>query len=173
MATTGQGFDSNTLQGISLPPPPQGSWLNIPSQKWDASNMMFVHDILLPEDFVPQNNDGEVSAYGPAKPSVTGKTGMVETDATVVTTDITKYGSTASIGNKNGIKVFAGPRDDPFFFDLVVYKDIIAGNASGFNNPGADTFAGTNVMSVVIEVPKSMLGSAASLNTWAVTKRKV
>ena len=129
----------------------------------------FVEDLVLQAVF----NDGKVSAYGPAKPSVTGKTGMVETDATVVTTNITKYGGTASIGNKNGIKVFAGPRDDPFFFDLVTFKDIIAGNASGFNNPGTDTFAGTNVMSVVIEVPKSMLGSAASLNTWAVTKRKV
>ncbi len=127
------------------------------------------------EDLVIQAvfNDGKVSAYGPVKPVVTGKSGMVEIDADVVSTDITKYGETASIGNKNGVKVFAGPRDDPFFFDLVAYKEIIAGTASSFNNPGADTFAGTNVMSVVVEVPKSMLGSAASLNTWAVTKRKV
>ncbi|MBI1224975.1 MAG: DUF4331 domain-containing protein [Bacteroidetes bacterium] len=127
------------------------------------------------EDLVIQAvfNDGKMSVYGPAKPSVTGKTGKVETDATVTTANISKYGSAATIGNKNGIKVFAGPRDDPFFFDLVAYQNVLAGTASGFNNPGSDTFAGTNVMAVVVEVPKSMLGSAATLNTWAVTKRKV
>lgn len=127
------------------------------------------------EDLVIQAvfNDGKVTAYGPVKPTTTGLTGKVETDATSVSTNVTEYGKTASIGSKGGIKVFAGPRDDPFFFDLVAYKNIIAGTASSFNNPGADTFAGTNVMSVVVEVPKSMLGSAATLNTWAVTKRKI
>lgn len=127
------------------------------------------------EDLVIQAvvNKGELSVYGPVKPSVTGLTGKVETDATVTTADVTSYGKTAVIGSKNGIKVFAGPRDDPFFFDLVAFQNVLAGTASGFNNPGSDTFAGTNVMSVAIEVPKSMLGSAASLNTWAVTKRKI
>lgn len=127
------------------------------------------------EDLVIQAvvNDGKLSVYGPVKPTSTGLMGMVETDATVTTTDVTEYGKTASIGSKNGIKVFAGPRDDPFFFDLVAFKSILAGTATGFSNPGADTFAGTNVMSLVVEVPKSMLGSAATLNTWAVTKRKI
>lgn len=127
------------------------------------------------EDLVIQAvvNKGELSVYGPVKPSVTGLTGKVETDATVTTAEVTSYGKTAEIGSKNGIKVFAGPRDDPFFFDLVAFQNVLAGTASGFNNPGSDTFAGTNVMSVAIEVPKSMLGSAASLNTWAVTKRKI
>lgn len=45
MATSKTGMDGTALSGVSLPPPPQGSWLNIPSQKWDATNMMFVHDI--------------------------------------------------------------------------------------------------------------------------------
>lgn len=44
MASSAQGMDGTAIT-VSLPPPPQGSWLNIPSQKWDASNMMFVHDI--------------------------------------------------------------------------------------------------------------------------------
>jgi hypothetical protein len=49
---------------------------------------------------------------------------------------------------------FAGPRDDPFFFDLGQFQEIL-GNASGFNNPGTDTLLGLNVLSVVVEVPKS------------------
>jgi hypothetical protein len=69
------------------------------------------------------------------------------------------------------MKFFAGPRDDPFFFDLGQYQAVLGG-AAGFNNPGTDTFAGTNVLSTVIEVPKSMLGSSASISVWAETKQK-
>jgi hypothetical protein len=70
------------------------------------------------------------------------------------------------------MKLFAGPRDNPFFFDLVRFKEIIGGTQTGFKNPGVDTFAGTNVMSIVVEVPKSLLGSAATINVWAETKSK-
>ena len=70
------------------------------------------------------------------------------------------------------MKFFAGPRDDPFFFDLGQFKAILGGTASGFNNPGTDTFAGTNVLSLVVEVPKAMLGTSSTLNVWAETKKK-
>jgi hypothetical protein len=70
------------------------------------------------------------------------------------------------------MKFFAGPRDDPFFFDFGQFSEILAGNASGFNNPGVDTFAGSNVLSIVVEVPKARLGNAATLNVWAETKNK-
>ena len=66
----------------------------------------------------------------------------------------------------------AGPRDDPFFFDLNQFKAILGGTASGFNNPGTDSFAGTNVLSTIIELPKSLLGSSSSINVWAETKQK-
>jgi hypothetical protein len=33
-------------------------------------------------------------------------------------------------------------------------------------------FAGSNVLSVVVEVPKTMLGTASTLNVWAETKKK-
>jgi hypothetical protein len=70
------------------------------------------------------------------------------------------------------MKVFAGPRDDPFFFDLGQFKAILGGTATGFNIPGTDSFAGTNVMALVIEVPKSQLGSG-SVNIWATSNRKM
>ena len=98
---------------------------------------------------------------------------QVETDGGLVEAEITQYNETAKIGSGKGMKVFAGPRDDPFFFDFAQYSEIIAGNATSFNEPGADTFAGTNVLSVVVEVPKSMLGNAAALNTWVESKRKI
>lgn len=127
------------------------------------------------EDLVIQAvfKDGKVNVYGPVKPATTGTMSRIETSGPVTSTDITAYNQSVSIGSANGMKVFAGPRDDPFFFDFARYSEIIAGNATGFNNPGNDTFAGTNVMSVVVEVPKNMLGSAATLNTWVTSKRKI
>jgi hypothetical protein len=92
---------------------------------------------------------------------------------------VTTYGAgSPSMGTgSNGVKVFAGPRDDPFFFDLKRFKEIIGGTATAFHtgsaeDPATDAFAGTNVMSIVVEVPKSMLGSAESVNVWAESKAK-
>lgn len=110
--------------------------------------------------------------FGPFTPDVTGKTSVIKTSAQSGSVDITKYGTNAIVATNNGMKFFAGPRDDPFFFDLNRYKAILAGTANGFNNPGIDTFAGTNVLSTVIEVPKSTLGSSTSLNVWVETKQK-
>jgi hypothetical protein len=72
----------------------------------------------------------------------------------------------------NGMKIFAGPRDDPFFFDLVRFKEVIAGTQMGFRSPGFDTFAGTNVLSFVAEIPKALLGTSATINYWCETKTK-
>ena len=121
---------------------------------------------------IPKN--GKMYVIGPVVPSSPGLTSVLDADSAndVVFVDITSYGSEARIGTKNNISVFAGPRDDPFFMDFAQYGEIIAGNATGFNSPGSDTFAGTNVMSVVVEVPKSMIGGTGTINTWVESKRK-
>lgn len=119
---------------------------------------------------IPRN--GKMYFFGPVAPGTTGTSSTVKTTAALGNVEITEYGETAMIGTASGASFFAGPRDDPFFFDFGQYSEIIAGNASSFNNPGNDTFAGTNVMSIVVEVPKTMLGSSGSLNTWVETKRK-
>jgi Domain of unknown function (DUF4331) len=126
------------------------------------------------EDLVIQTtfDGGKVQVYGPAKPIQTGLKSTLINAASKVEGAITAYGSTASITDQNGMKVFAGPRDDPFFFDLNQFKKILAGTATGFNNPGTDSFANTNVMSIVIELPKSALGTG-SVNIWATTNRKM
>jgi hypothetical protein len=66
--------------------------------------------------------------------------------------------------------VFAGVRDDPFFFDLVQFNRVVSGAATSFNDPGADTFAGFNVLAIVIELPKSVLGDN-TLGVWGTTSR--
>lgn len=116
--------------------------------------------------------DGKVTAYGPVAPSSTGTSSIVETSGTSVSANITSYGGSAVIGSANGHMVFAGPRDDPFFMDFTQYNAIIAGDTTAFKANGEDTFAGTNVLSVVVEVPKSELGGTGTLNTWVEAKRK-
>ncbi|NNF34991.1 MAG: DUF4331 family protein [Saprospiraceae bacterium] len=126
------------------------------------------------EDLVIQAipRDGKMYAFGPYAPSQQGLRSMIDDSQDMIEADITAYGENAIVSNSGGKKLFAGPRDDPFFFDLGAYTDILAGNAPGFSDPGADTFAGTNVLSIVIEVPKSTLGNSESINTWVESKSK-
>ncbi len=128
------------------------------------------------EDLVIQAilKDGKMKIYGPVVPSATGTKSKLE-GAVTVEVDVTPYGTaTPIIATQNGITLFAGPRDDPFFFDLTQFRKVIAGTASSFNSPGADTFAGTNVLSVVVEVPKSALNaSSGKINVWLETKKKI
>lgn len=111
-------------------------------------------------------NDFSVTGLGPN--AITGK--------------VTPAGTAPIITDQGGIKIFAGLRDDPFFFDLTGFKAFLAAPftpASGLRPSGqtpADTFAGTNVSSIVIELPITALTGAANANTgtikaWASTAR--
>lgn len=128
------------------------------------------------EDLVLQClvQNGKMRVYGPVAPAAPGLSSTVRTNGPATEVAVTAYGagSISTAQNANGTRIFAGPRDDPFFFDLVRFREVIAGTQPGFRNPGVDTFAGTNVMSIVVEVPKSLLGSAATINVWAETKSK-
>jgi hypothetical protein len=129
------------------------------------------------EDLVIQClvQNGKMRVYGPVAVGTPGTVSTVKTSGPTTEVAVTAYASSGSpntASNANGTRIFAGPRDDPFFFDLVRYLDILAGTQPGFRNPGVDTFAGTNVMSIIIEVPKSLLGTAATINVWGETKTK-
>ena len=119
---------------------------------------------------IPRN--GKMYFFGPVAPGTAGTSSTVKTANALGSVDITTYGSAAVIASQNGANMFAGLRDDPFFFDSGQYGAIIAGTATSFNNPGTDTFAGSNVMSIVVELPKSLLGGSGTLNTWVETKKK-
>lgn len=128
------------------------------------------------EDLVIQcvYKDGNMYIYGPVKPANTGLSSTVVGTASVIV-PVTAYTATAPVTatGSTGITAFAGPRDDPFFFDLDQFHKITGGTATSFLATGHDTFAGTNVMSVVVEVPKSLLNSTGKINVWAQTKTKI
>jgi Domain of unknown function (DUF4331) len=128
-----------------------------------------VEDLVI--QFLVQN--GKVRAYGPVAPAAAGTTSTIRTNGTLTQVDVTSNGAAPIVGTgANGMKIFAGPRDDPFFFDLVRYKEIIAGTQTMFRMPGMDSFAGTNVLSLVAEIPKALLGTSATINYWVETKTK-
>jgi hypothetical protein len=92
-----------------------------------------------------------------------------------------------NLGDPNGIQVFAGPRDDPFFLDLEAFFCIlpdrrpVGGQLAGscalqpnptapfyFRNPAVNYIGGYNVNAIVIELPSSMLenGAPGRLGIW-------
>jgi len=125
------------------------------------------------EDLVIQAilKDGKINFFGLCRPSYTGTRTKIEAGNFLGSVDVTPYGHSPIVSTgSNGIKFFAGSRDDPFFFDLDQFHKIIGGMATSFNNPGTDAFAGTNVLSIVVEVPKSLLhAQKGTINTWLTT----
>ncbi|MGE5944254.1 MAG: DUF4331 family protein [Flavobacteriales bacterium] len=132
------------------------------------NNGDFVEDLVI--QAIPR--DGKMYFFGPVAPSQSGLSSTIMSSTNIGgEVDITT-GPNAMVSTNAGMSFFAGPRDDPFFFDFAQYSQIIGGMATGFNNPGSDTFAGTNVLSVVVEVPKSMIGGSGTINTWVESKTK-
>jgi hypothetical protein len=116
------------------------------------------------------------SVSGPIKPSITGTVSTIELADSVVG----HYNQAFTTGN--GMKVFCGPREDPFFFDLDQFFKIFPDRATPISgkpvsNPDAPQAvswrpAGQaqdflsahqfNVLSIVVEVPRSLLVSRST-----------
>jgi hypothetical protein len=144
-----------------------------------------------------------ITLYGPASPNEVGTS-----NTTVGKTGTFAFGKVARL--KGGIKVFVGPRRDPFFFDLAQFFKIIPDrnymnhpnsppptatsfrfasasqkiilNGQDYGTAGSngcviakphDLLAPYNVLSIVVEMPKSMLAppgrSPGVIALWATT----
>ncbi len=148
----------------------------------------------LVEDLVIQAipRDGKMYFFGPVAPSATGTSGEVMVDSPLGSVDISAQ--TAMVETTaDGVSLFAGPRQDAFFFDFFQFNAVIGGMApEGFKPPGdpnstedddttaVDTFDGANTMSLVVEIPNSILGETTGQNalgltvykTWVTTNAK-
>jgi len=128
----------------------------------------------------PASGTQQIFFYGFGAPNQTGSA-----------TTLLNGGSISASGYINrifttgtGITVFAGLREDPFFFDLAQWWKIVpdrnrGSTASsclpapigdgtcphGFNASGTDYFNNTNVLSIVVEIPRSLLMSTNGINT--------
>jgi uncharacterized protein DUF4331 len=70
------------------------------------------------------------------------------------------FDATARPVEAGEIRLFAGARSEPFFAD-------VEGAMHGFKWTGHDDFAGTDVLSIVLEVPHDMLGADPMIGIWA------
>jgi len=145
-----------------------------------------------------------ITMYGPAAPNETGTTN------TLVAQTGTFSFNTPSTIDSGQVQVFAGPRRDPFFFDLAQFFKIVPdrnyqnqpspppATATSFNFATAsqpiilngtsfgtaasngctiatptDFLANFDVLSIVVELPKTMLapagGQAGKIGVWATT----
>jgi hypothetical protein len=96
-----------------------------------------------------------------------------------VTGDVSGFGSPI-VASAGGIQVFCGPRDDPFFFDLVGFQQFTgAAGPSGYVPSGGglrngtapvDFFAGGNVSAIVMQLPvAAVTGGAGTIRAWSKT----
>jgi hypothetical protein len=91
----------------------------------------------------------------------------------------TGFGEQAVVNDgPGGIKAFAGRRDDPFFFDLIGFLNVLdiggrslVGCGGPASHPERDTFKGQNVSSIALEVPSALLkgGGDSNIGVWATT----
>ncbi len=66
-------------------------------------------------------------------------------------------------GQAHGVRVFAGPRWDPFIMDAPATLKTIATGKLAFTDPGAIYLDGKNVLSLVVEVDRTVLPAGAEL----------
>jgi hypothetical protein len=135
--------------------------------------------------------DQRVEVRGPVDPPVPGATANEVADVSPAVSGPIN----TNLGSSDGIQVFAGPRDDPFFIDLEAAFCILPDRRpeqgplgkSGpgcaleanpappfyFRDPGVNYVDGFNVLSIVIELPSSMIeaGGPGKLGIWGTISR--
>ena len=140
-----------------------------------------IEDKVIQVTFTGTGASQQIQVRGPFTPTVTGAMrNVVGTDAPVISGPIN-----TTLGSSTGIQVYAGVRDDPFFIDLEQFFRILPDrkpvtgalsqlpstpSASAFRPAGqaVNFLNGFNVLSIVIELPTSMLtaGGNAKIGLW-------
>ncbi len=129
--------------------------------------------------------DGRMYFFGPTSPDQTGLNSQVLVDYPLGDVEISAATPMVET-TSDGVSLFAGPRQDPFFFDFFQFNAVISPETDsapgGFLPPeeAADTFDGANTLSIIVEIPNSMLGAPTATNalgltvykTWVTTNRK-
>jgi hypothetical protein len=145
-------------------------------------------DKVIQVTFTGTGADQRVEVRGPVAPPVQGATANEVADASPAVSGPID----ANLGSSDNLQVFAGPRDDPFFIDLEAAFCILPdrkpeGGALSqpcaltpnpaapfyFRNPGVNYVEGFNVLSIVIELPSSLIESGApgKLGIWGTISR--
>jgi hypothetical protein len=141
-------------------------------------------DLVMQVVFTGTGANQTVSLYGPIAPPVVGAMqNTLSTTKPVLTGKVNTM-----LGSNTGIQLFAGARSDPFFIDLEQFFRILPDrkpvtgplaqlpstqSATSFRNPGIDYVKGHNVLSIIVELPTSMLtaGGNTKIGLWGTISR--
>jgi len=124
------------------------------------------------------DNDGDAAAdvniaVSFSKPNSRGvQTMTVTRNGQRLLSGRTSTGSRVTVNRAGRVRAYAGLRDDPFFFDLDGFVDILSTESGksflGCTGTRTDFFAKKNVSSIVLELPASMLrGASSQIGVWA------
>jgi hypothetical protein len=131
---------------------------------WDADVLYTVH---VDRD---GDNDPDVSILVRFGQAADGSWGVQAMD--VPGQDMPMEGAVEAAIDAGGAKLWAGLRDDPFFFDAAGFGDTLATGTIAFDST-RDGVAGANVTAIVLDLPlAAVAGGSTTLNTWATTARK-
>ena len=113
-------------------------------------------DVSIRFRFGPGSGPGE---WGIAVENVPGVNGAI-------------VGPVEQLLSKDGVRVYAGLRDDPFFFDSQGLRESRNTGTIRFDK-NRNFFGAKNITTVAIEIPRSRLGSGgnAALDVWALSAR--
>lgn len=145
-------------------------------------------DQVIQVTFTGTGADQQVEVRGPVAPPVQGATANEVADVSPVVSGLIN----GNLGSSDNLQAFAGPRDDPFFIDLEAAFCILpdrqpeggplsepcslTANPSApffFRNPGVNYVEGFNVLSIVVELPNSLMenGAPGELGIWGTISR--
>ena len=145
-----------------------------------------VEHLVIQAKFTGTGPNQAVAITGPMAPSMTGTSSVL-----LVQNGLTTGTINQTFSPQTGIKVFAGAREDPFYFDLNQFFKILPDRAypltgvadptpntpkvttfNGFPGtpPASDFLSGYNVLSIVVELPKASLGSG-KIGVWCTTSK--
>jgi len=145
-----------------------------------------VEDLVIQFTFEGTGTGQQITLRGPVAPTQTGaRTRQVDAAPTL------RGAINTVLGSADGVQLFAGLREDPFFIDLEQFFKIIPDRApvtgplskigpkpeaSAFRDPGFDFLAGINTLAIVVELPEAMLlraggGADPQIGVWATTSR--
>ncbi|MCW3098174.1 MAG: hypothetical protein JWL77_3792 [Chthonomonadaceae bacterium] len=150
-----------------------------------------VENLVIQAKFTGTGTNQTVQIAGPVAPTMTGTKSVFQTP------DPTSGTINTVFTTSSGIKVFAGTREDPFFFDLEAFFNVLPDRgttipppvgrpapanpnqpqSTTFNAPGVatDTLKGYNVLTIVLEMPRTMLTNGGDgtgkIRLWCTTSK--
>ena len=142
----------------------------------------YVEDQVIQIKFDQPGQTQTASVYMGA-PTTTGARNTLLTSAPATTA---KFGVVPTPGS--GVTAFVGLRDDAFVFDFAQFNRILNGTQDLFRaaaglrgrpiradgTSGVDAFAGFNLTSIAVQVPKSSIqGAGAIVNVWATVSQQI